>query len=74
MHATNAKSRNPLVWLVRYVRESKREMGKVSWPSRQDTLKYALVVIGLSVFIAVYFSGLDWLFSRGFEQLLALTS
>lgn len=49
-------------------------MAKVTWPTRQETIKYSLIVIAASVFIAAYFAGLDWLFSLGFEQLLALTS
>jgi len=73
MPSTKAKSRNPILWLIRYIRESKQEIGKITWPSRQDTIKYSVICIGLSVGVAAYFAGLDWLFSRGFEQLLLLT-
>jgi preprotein translocase SecE subunit len=74
MQPTKAKTHNPILWLFRYVRESKQEMGKVTWPNRQDTIKYSIICIGLSVGVAAYFAGLDWLFSRGFEQLLLLTT
>ena len=63
---------NPLAWLIRYLRDAKAELSKVSWPSKSEVTKYSLVVVALSVFIAVFFGGLDWLFNLGLEQLIKL--
>lgn len=65
---------NPITWLWTYVRESREEMRKVTWPSRQETTKYAIIVIALSLLIAGFFGGLDWLLNLGLEQLISFTS
>jgi preprotein translocase subunit SecE len=70
---TQTKTRNPIAWAIQYVRESREEMGKVTWPSKQETVKYSLVVIGLSLVVAAYFFGLDKLFSLGLEKLIEIT-
>jgi len=38
-------------------------MKKVNWPSRQETTKYTLIVIGVSLVVAFYLGTLDFLFS-----------
>ncbi len=59
--------------LVKYLFESKEELKKVTWPSQKDTIKYSLVVAGLSIAAGLYFGVIDWLFSLGIEQLINLT-
>ena len=61
-------------WLIQYVKDSKAELKKVTWPSKKDTIKYSLLVIAISVGVAVFFGGLDWFLSLGLEQLLELTA
>jgi len=68
------KKVNPIQWLFRYFRESKEEIRKVSWPSKQDTTKYSLIVIVLSIAVATFFAILDWVLSLGLEQLIQITS
>jgi len=50
-----------------YLRSSKAEMFKVSWPSRRDTLRYSALIIGISVIVAVFFASLDLGFTRLFD-------
>lgn len=45
---------------VDYLRSSKSELEKVSWPSRQETIRYSSLVLGVSVLVAVFFAGLDF--------------
>ncbi len=40
------------------------EVKKVNWPSREETIKYTLVVIGSSLAVAVFLGGLDFIFAR----------
>lgn len=40
--------------------EVRAEMKKVAWPTRQETLKYTLAVIGVSIVLAVFLGGLDY--------------
>lgn len=65
---------NPLKFAVQYVRESKEELEKVTWPSRKETLRYSVLVVVLSVVMAAFFAGLDWSLSLGLEKLIGLTS
>ncbi|MFH1404829.1 MAG: preprotein translocase subunit SecE [Patescibacteria group bacterium] len=60
--------------LFSYIQESKEEMRKVTWPSKKDTTRYSLLVIGISLVIAFFFGGLDWLLQLGLEQLVKLSS
>jgi len=49
--------------LIHYFREVGAEVRKVNWPNREDTIKYTVGVIGLSLLFALFFGGLDYLFS-----------
>lgn len=50
--------------IIDYFRSSKNELTKVSWPSKQDTIRYSTLVIGISVGVAVFFGVLDMGLSR----------
>ncbi len=56
--------------LKAYLIASKEEFTKVSWPTRKDTIRYSSLVIGVSVFVAVFFAALD----MGFTQLTSLAA
>ena len=42
-----------------FFKEVIAEVKKVDWPSRQDTLRYTAIVIGISLAIAVFLGVLD---------------
>ncbi|MDQ1284341.1 MAG: Protein translocase subunit SecE [Patescibacteria group bacterium] len=35
---------------------------KVNWPSREQTINYTLIVIGISIALAVFLGGWDYFF------------
>ncbi len=73
MSDSNASAKkNPFVWLINYFREAREEMMKITWPSKQDTLKYSLVVIVLCLALAFFFAGLDYVLSLGIQKLISL--
>jgi preprotein translocase subunit SecE len=45
--------------LVNYIKESRDELKKVVWPSRKETVKYTMLVIGISVGVAAFLGALD---------------
>ncbi len=49
--------------IITFLREVRVELGKVSWPSRRQLMAYTGVVLGLSLFVAIYLGGLDLLFA-----------
>ena len=60
--------------LVRYLRESKEELEKVTWPSRKESTSYALLVVAVSVGLGIFFFLLDVVFGKGLAQLIRLAS
>lgn len=49
--------------ITSYFIHAKEELKKVSWPTRDDTLKKTILVIALSLVVAAYLGILDYLFS-----------
>ena len=56
--------------LTKYVKESIIELKKVTWPSKKDTYRYTLLVVGLSVAVAIFLGALDFIFNLGLEFLI----
>jgi len=38
-------------------------MKKVNWPTREQTLRYTLIVLGVSVAVALFLGGMDFIFN-----------
>jgi preprotein translocase subunit SecE len=74
MQPLTQKKENPIQWLFRYLKESREELKKVTWPSKQEITKYSLIVIVLSIVIATFFGGLDYFLNLGLEALIKLTA
>jgi preprotein translocase subunit SecE len=45
-------------------------MKKVNWPTRDETIRYTLLVIGISVAVAVFLGGIDFGFSTLLNKFL----
>lgn len=46
--------------VVAFFKESRVELKKVKWPTRQETVRYTLAVIAASAMLAVYLGAIDW--------------
>ncbi|MFH1253097.1 MAG: preprotein translocase subunit SecE [Candidatus Uhrbacteria bacterium] len=57
---------------IGYIKEAKEELGKVTWPSKKDTLRYSAIVVSVTVLIAVFFTILDWALTLGLDKLVEL--
>lgn len=42
-----------------FLKEVRLEMKKVNWPTRNEAIKYTLIVVVLSVIVAAFLGGLD---------------
>ena len=49
--------------IVMYLKEVKTELTKISWPSREDSIRMTLVVLGVSLGVGLYIGGLDYVFT-----------
>ena len=56
--------------VVNYFKEVNEERKKVVWPTKKETMNHTLIVIGISLGVAVFLGGLDYLFSIVFERIL----
>lgn len=55
---------NPLVKIINFFIESRRELKKVKWPTKSEALQYTLIVIIISLIVAIYLGSLDFIFSN----------
>lgn len=56
--------------LVAFLKDVRVELARVSWPSKQDTIKYSMAVILASLLMAVFLGGLDYVFALGLNKIL----
>lgn len=45
--------------LIKYLKNSRAELAKVSWPSRKLTIKYTVEVLIVSAFIGLFLAIID---------------
>ena len=48
---------------VGFFRETRDELKKVVWPTRQEVIRLTLVVITVSLLVGVFLGGLDFTFT-----------
>lgn len=48
--------------LVRYLKETRAELRKVSWPTREEATNLTLIVLGVTAAMAVFLGAVDLLF------------
>lgn len=56
--------------IVEFLKDVKIELSKVSWPTRDQTIQYTLVVVGLSVAIALFLGGVDFVLQLGLNKFI----
>ena len=53
--------------LIAYLKGSREELGKVDWPNRETTINHTVMVIVVSVLVAVFLGGIDFLLSKALK-------
>ena len=56
--------------LTSFLQESKLELSRVNWPSREETMQLTAMVIGISILFALFLGFLDFLFTYLLELIL----
>ncbi len=49
--------------IINFFKEVKQELKKVTWPSKKDTYRYTIAVIGVSLAVAFFLGAFDYLFT-----------
>ncbi|MFH1657543.1 MAG: preprotein translocase subunit SecE [bacterium] len=55
---------------ITFLKEVKLEMKKVNWPTKDETIKYTLIVLGMSLTTAIFLGGLDFIFTTIIDKIL----
>ena len=59
--------------LVKYLKESREEFKKVTWPTRKETINYSLLVVAISFLIAFFIGFADYVLNVGVESIINAT-
>jgi len=63
------KKSNPT---IAYFKNSFTELRKVTWPTKEQTLRLTIIVSIFSLVVAFFFGLIDYIFNIGFTELLRL--
>lgn len=62
MEFCEAKQKTMFEKITSFLKESKIELKKVTWPTRNETIRYTIVVIAISGAVAAFLGILDLFF------------
>lgn len=50
--------------VLNFFKEVYEELGKVTWPTREQTIRYTILVIIVAVAVGVFLGGLDYILTK----------
>ncbi|MBC7259643.1 MAG: preprotein translocase subunit SecE [Chloroflexi bacterium] len=56
--------------IVRYLRETRAELAKVTWPTREEALRLTGIVLATTIGFALFLGVVDYLLSKLFALLV----
>jgi len=56
--------------IVLFLKESRQELQRVNWPTRQETVRLTIIVVGVSLFTAVFLGLVDFALAAILEKFL----
>lgn len=56
--------------IITYLKEVRLETKRINWPTREETIKYTLIVIGFMIVTAIFLGGFDYLFINLLRRLV----
>ena len=52
--------------IIRYYKETRAELRKVTWPSREEAINLTAIVVAVTTAMAVFLGVMDFIFSKLF--------
>lgn len=49
--------------IANFLKEVRLEMKKVDWPTKEETIRKTLIVIGISIVVAIFLGAIDFIFT-----------
>ena len=56
--------------VVKYFKETRAEVRRVSWPSREEAINLTIIVMTVTIAMAAFLGVVDFLFSRLFSLII----
>ncbi len=56
--------------IIDYIKETRVELKHVSWPTRKQSIAFTAIIIGVSIFVAIYLGFFDYIFGLLIEVIL----
>jgi len=56
--------------IIKYLKETRAELRKVSWPTRQEALNLTLIVVAFTVFMTALLGIIDYIFAWVFGLII----
>ncbi len=56
--------------IIRYLKDTRAEIKKVNWPSREEALNLTGIVIAVTAFMAALLGLVDYIFTRIFSLII----
>lgn len=60
--------------LIKYLKDAFEELGKVTWPTKEQAALLTALVVSVSLFVSIYVGALDLGFSEMYKWLLTTLS
>jgi preprotein translocase subunit SecE len=57
--------------LVRYLKETRAELRRVTWPTREQAINLTLIVLAVTIAMAVFLGACDLLFATIMQAILS---
>ena len=57
-------------FIIKYFKETRAELRKVNWPSRQEALNLTLIVVAFTIFMAALLGIIDYIFALVFGLII----
>lgn len=67
---TEKKASKPSNPVSRYLRETRGELRKVTWPTREESWRLTLIVLGVSIVMSIFLWVFDTIFSNSIQFVL----
>jgi len=55
---------------IAFLKETRDELKKVVWPTRQEVIRLTFIVIAISLIVGVLLGGLDLVFTKALELIV----
>lgn len=56
--------------ITQFLKETRQELDKVTWPTKEETVKLTQTVIIVTIAFALYLGALDYLFTEALNLLI----